>query len=207
MTRQHIRGVVGAALVVALAAAVALAGLPVAAIPATGDLPTDADDADDTDDVLAPTPDRLALVDRLVDEYNDRLDEAPDALREQYADDPMRADGAVATLDAARSQLADERVELRVTTDEGDWVVVAQTDESARIIDYEFGPDALDEPADLRLSTDEATLERVWTAEDPQAAAIEAYESGEIRIEGDGVDGLEAAALEASLRLGIDVAN
>ncbi|WP_254538868.1 hypothetical protein [Halomarina litorea] len=209
MTRHELLGSVGAMLVVLLAATIALAGVLTATAPlradaVAGGAPSTGDSVvgpDQTAELVESHPDRLARVDRLVDDYNDHLDGASERIRDRFADDPATAAAVGAAFDLVRGRLADQRIEVRVATGDGDAVFVATTDEEARVTGYELGEG--DGSAGLRIRTDEATIRDIRNAADGPAAVVEAYRSGAIRIEG---DGFEAVALDRTVRFALDTA-
>lgn len=95
--------------------------------------------------------------------YNENIDALPDVLQ---------------------NRAADERVELNVQTSEGETVTyTATTDEDARVTEIREGSH---DPT-IRVTTDEETIREVANAEDTGAAASEAYESGDIQVEGVGL--------------------
>jgi hypothetical protein len=82
------------------------------------------------------------------------------------------------------NRAANERVELNIETSEGGTeTYTAITDGDARITEFREGSH---DPT-LRVSTDEATIREIANADNTGAAAAEAYESGDIRIEGVGM--------------------
>lgn len=98
----------------------------------------------------------------LASAYNENIDSVPDVIQ---------------------NRAADERVELNVHTSEGETVTyTAVTDDDARITEIREGSH---DPT-IRVTTDEATIREVANAEDTATAASEAYESGDIRVEGVG---------------------
>lgn len=86
--------------------------------------------------------------------------------------------------DVLQNRAADERIELNVQTSEGETMTyTAVTDEDARVTEISEGSN---DPT-IRVTTDEATIREIANAEDTGAAASEAYESGDIQVEGVGV--------------------
>lgn len=86
--------------------------------------------------------------------------------------------------DVIKNRATNERVELNIETSEGETVTyTAITDDEARVTELQEGSH---DPT-LRVSTDETTIREVANADDTGAAASEAYESGDIQIEGVGV--------------------
>lgn len=117
----------------------------------------------------------------VADRYNDVAEHAPSLIDERFADAPIQRAVALATYERASDALADQVVELRVTTDDGETVVyTVTTDEDARIVSYDDG--ATDDET-LRVATDEATLRAVAAADDPATAALDAVERGDISVE------------------------
>lgn len=116
----------------------------------------------------------------LVEVYNANLDEAPGFVK---------------------GQLAGETVEIAIDTgDNGTQYYHATLAESARITDYGEGPA---EDPDVRVTTDAETLEAIQSAETPSDRAVEAYESGEISIQGVGtVNSIEITAVEVGVAVG-----
>lgn len=95
--------------------------------------------------------------------YNENIDEVPDVIK---------------------NRAADERVELNVQTSDGETVTyTAVTDEDARITEIREGSH---DPT-IRVTTDEATIREIANAEDTGATASEAYDSGDVQIEGVGL--------------------
>jgi hypothetical protein len=123
----------------------------------------------------------------VAERYNDVVERAPALIDERFADDPLQRAVALAAYERANDALADQVVELRVTTDDGETVVyTVTTDEDARIVSYDDG--ATDDET-LRATTDEATLRAVAAADDPAIAALDAVERGDISVEATGEDG------------------
>lgn len=115
----------------------------------------------------------------LKETYNENLDEVPDFVEEE---------------------LADERVEAVVTTDDGTYRYHAETGEDARVETLERG--GADDPT-VRVRTDAETLREIRDADDPAAAAVDAYDRGEITIEGVGVaDTVRVEAVKAAVAVG-----
>lgn len=83
-----------------------------------------------------------------------------------------------------RDRVAGEQVEL-VVRDAGDVSYYHGTvDEDGRITDHAAGQAT--DPT-VRVTTDEATLERIRNAENPTATAAAAYERGDVTVDGVGV--------------------
>jgi hypothetical protein len=108
-----------------------------------------------------------------VELYNENVDEVPDFIRDRFAD---------------------ERVVVRVErTGEADVVYTAETDEDARVVAFEEG----EHDPTLRVVTDEKTIREVADAENPRVAAMNAYESDDVSVEGVGfTDSLRVALAE-----------
>lgn len=95
--------------------------------------------------------------------YNENVDQLPDVIQ---------------------NRAAGERVELNVQTSEGETMTyTAVTDEDARVTEIREGSH---DPT-IRVTTDEATIREIANAENTGAATSEAYESGDIQIEGVGL--------------------
>jgi putative NIF3 family GTP cyclohydrolase 1 type 2 len=95
--------------------------------------------------------------------YNENVDDLPDVIK---------------------NRATNERVELTIETSDGETVTyTAITDDEARVTELREGSH---DPT-LRVSTDEETIREVANADNTGAAASEAYESGDIQIEGVGV--------------------
>ncbi|MEF8806486.1 hypothetical protein [Natronomonas sp.] len=95
--------------------------------------------------------------------YNENVDDLPDVIK---------------------NRATNERVELTIETSDGETVTyTAITDDEARVTELREGSH---DPT-LRVSTDEETIREVANADNTSAAASEAYESGDIQIEGVGV--------------------
>lgn len=103
-------------------------------------------------------------LDALAQTYNDNLDAVPDVFA---------------------SQLANERVDVRVAAADGEHRYYAETGADARVARIERG--AGPEPPTVRVRTDEATLDAIRTSETPAATAVAAYDDGRIEITGVGV--------------------
>lgn len=113
------------------------------------------------------------------DQGEEKLVEDLDALAQTYNDNL----GAVPDVFADR--LANERVDIRVDTGDGERQYFAVTGADARIATIERG-DGEQKPT-VRVRTDEATLDAIRTSETPAATAVAAYEDGDIQITGVGV--------------------
>jgi hypothetical protein len=105
-------------------------------------------------------------VERVVELYNENVDRAP----------------AI-----AQGEFAGETIEVRygegdriAGPDDGN-VVTFVTDEDGVVTDY--GREEFDNPT-LRVRTSEATYREIITDDDPRAAFDEAYENGDIRVNG-----------------------
>lgn len=99
----------------------------------------------------------------VVEFYNQNVDEAPDVVRDRFAD---------------------ERVTLTVERDgQTNEVYTAVTDDDARIVSFEEGSH---DPT-MRVTTDEETVRNIAQSEDSAGAAVDAYQSDRIAVEGVGV--------------------
>lgn len=99
----------------------------------------------------------------VVEVYNQNVDQAPDVIRDRFAD---------------------ERVVLTVErAGEEDEVYTAVTDEDARIVSLEEGAD---DPT-MRVTTDEETMRDIAESEDTVGTAVDAYRSDRVEVEGVGV--------------------
>ena len=99
----------------------------------------------------------------VVEFYNQNVDQLPDVVRDQFAD---------------------ERVTLTVERDgQSDEVYTAVTDEDGRVVSFEEGTH---DPT-MRVMTDEATIRDVARSENPRSAAMDAYRSERVDVEGVGV--------------------
>ncbi|MFC5970969.1 hypothetical protein ACFPYI_06445 [Halomarina salina] len=128
-----------------------------------------------------------ASPEEVVDAYNELVDRAPAVIDERFADDPDLREVAHLAYELATDRLADQVVELRVTTDDGEvqtYTVV--TDEAAHVVDYDVGPT---DDETIRVASDEATLGTIATAEDPVSAVVDAHERGDLSVEHVGPDG------------------
>lgn len=113
-----------------------------------------------------------ADAEQVVEYYNAHVDEAPDVVRDRFAD---------------------ERVALVVEHSDGpDAEYTAVTDEDARVVSLEEG---VHDPT-VRVTTDEATLRDIADSEDRVDAALDAYHSDRIEVEGVGVT--NTVAVEAT---------
>lgn len=102
-------------------------------------------------------------IEDVVDAYNANVAEAPDVLTDR---------------------VADERVALTVErADEADIEYTVVTDETAEVVSIAEGHD---DPT-LRMTTNEATVDEIANAETPGEAAVDAYESDDIELEGVGL--------------------
>ncbi|WP_336136083.1 hypothetical protein [Natronomonas amylolytica] len=116
----------------------------------------------------------------------------PAAAAVQERDDSHSAENVAATYnenvgdlpDVIKNRATNERVELTIETADGEAVTyTAITDDEARVTELREGSH---DPT-LRVSTDEATIREISNADNTGAAAAEAYDSGDIRIEGVGM--------------------
>ena len=113
---------------------------------------------------------------KLVDTYNQNVDEVPGVLR---------------------GQLANERIDLRLDTSDGVTQYVVVTREGGQIDSFERG--TAENPT-IRVETSESTLCGIATADDPTAAASEAYDDGDISIKGVGtVNSVKIEAAKAGI--------
>ncbi|MFC7097352.1 hypothetical protein [Halobaculum marinum] len=111
--------------------------------------------------------------------------------QEECSIDNAELDVAVAAYNAnldqvpgpVRGQLADERVDVRIDTPDGERRFGAVTDNSGRVSD--FSETGVDDPT-LRVETSESTICGIVQSDDPAGAALDAYRNDEIRIEGVG---------------------
>lgn len=118
-------------------------------------------------------------LDALAATYNENLDAVPDVFV---------------------GQLANERVNIRVDTDDGEQWYYAETGDDARVEDLERGQG---DDATVRVTTDAATLDAIRSADDPAAAALDAYDSGDVRISGVGVvDSVKVEVVKAAVSVG-----
>lgn len=99
----------------------------------------------------------------VVEAYNEHVDEAPDVVRDRFAD---------------------ERVALVVERGgEPDVEYTAVTDGDARVVSLEDGSD---DPT-VRVTTDEATVDEIAGADDEVDAALDAYHEDRVEVEGVGI--------------------
>lgn len=99
----------------------------------------------------------------VVEMYNQNVDQAPDVIRDRFAD---------------------ERVVLTVErAGEEDDVYTAVTDDDARIESLEEGAH---DPT-MRVTTDEETMRDIAQSEDTTGTAVDAYRSERVDVEGVGV--------------------
>lgn len=169
-----------------------------AAIPSV-DSPLDHESASDD----ATTAREGAVIDdpeRVVTGDNEHIDQLPAVLRDRIDDDrkqqlPVEASASL------RNNLADEVIEFRVQTEDGDVeTYTAWTDGEAYIVDYRTGESEA-EPG-VTVSTDEATIDAVAAADDRPKAVDDAVEAGDIDVQGTSVDGF---MLDRSLELYADL--
>lgn len=133
---------------------------------------------------------------------------APVAAQTHERADDTAPGGLVTTYNAntdqlpwfVRDQVAGERVELVVHGPDGTSYYHGTVAEDGRITEYAAGQ--ADGPT-VRVTTDETTLERIRTAENPAATAVAAYERGDIVVEGVGtVDAIQVTAVETAVDAG-----
>lgn len=118
-------------------------------------------------------------LDALAATYNENLDAVPDVFV---------------------GQLANERVSVRVDTDNGAQWYYADTGDDARVQDLDRGQG--DDPT-VRVTTDAETLDAIQSSDDPAATALDAYDSGDIRISGVGmVDTVKVEVVKAAISVG-----
>lgn len=99
----------------------------------------------------------------VVEFYNQNVDQVPDVVRDRFAD---------------------ERVSLTVERDgQSDEVYTAVTDDEGQVVSFEEGTH---DPT-MRVTTDEATVRDVARSENPQSAAMDAYRSERVDVEGVGI--------------------
>lgn len=135
----------------ALLLTVGLTAAPAAAAGGSADADVDTDVNADVD------------AEEVVEAYNEHVDEAPDVVRDRFAD---------------------ERVALIVErSGEPDVEYTAVTDEDARVVSLEEGAD---DPT-VRVTTDEATVDEIASSEDEVDAALDAYHSDRVEVEGVGI--------------------
>ena len=104
-----------------------------------------------------------ADAEEVVEFYNQNVDEVPDVVRDRFAD---------------------ERVTLTVERDgQADEVYTAVTDDDARVVSLEEGSS---DPT-MRVTTDEETIRDIAESNDSASAAIDAYRSDRVDVEGVGV--------------------
>lgn len=94
--------------------------------------------------------------------YNDNIGDAPDVIADRFAD---------------------ERIAMTVEGSDGAVTYTAVTDANAEVVEFEEGAN---DPT-IRVTTDEATIRDIAEAEDTGAAAVDAYESDDVTVEGVGV--------------------
>lgn len=135
--------------------------------------------------------------DEAVATYNGLLDDAPDIIRQRSVDHPENRHRLLQLYEIGTEQLANEVIELHVTTNDGDSILcTVQTGNDAQIVAYEEGT-SVDQPT-MRIITDETTLQEIADADDLAATALGAYERGDIVIEGtDATTMFQVALLEA----------
>lgn len=98
----------------------------------------------------------------VVQAYNDNIGDAPDVIADRFAD---------------------ERIAMTVEGSDGAVTYTAVTDANAEVVEFEEGAN---DPT-IRVTTDEATIRDIAEAEDTGAAAVDAYESDDVTVEGVGV--------------------
>ena len=104
-----------------------------------------------------------ADAEEVVEVYNQNVDEAPDVIRDRFADERV-----VLTVERAGQE---------------DEVYTAVTDEDARIVSLEEGAH---DPT-MRVTTDEQTIRDIAESEDTVGTAVDAYRSDRVDVEGVGV--------------------
>jgi hypothetical protein len=72
---------------------------------------------------------------------------------------------------------------MTVEGSDGAVTYTAVTDANAKVVEFEAGAN---DPT-IRVTTDEATIRDIAEAEDTGAAAVDAYESDDVTVEGVGV--------------------
>lgn len=133
----------------------------------------------------------------VAERYNEVAERVPTFIDERFADDPIQRAVALGVYELAKDRLADQVVELRVTTDDGDTVVyTVTTDDAARIVSYD---DEATDDETMRVVTDETTLRELATADDPVTAAVDAYERGDITV--DAAGGVDATLVRGLTEL------
>lgn len=164
---------------------------------------TDGDDAETSDADEEGEEEKDVTPDEVVAAYNDLLDRVPELIREEFADRPAERERALAAYELGRDFLADQRIEIHVSMDEGEDVThTVVTDGDARIVAHEAGTS--DEEPTMRVSTDEETLRKIASADDPTAAALEAFERGDIDVEGVGIENaIRVGARERGIAAGV----
>lgn len=126
---------------------------------------------------------------------DDRLVEDLDALAETYNENLDSVPGVF------QGQLSNERVDIRVTTDDGEQRYYAETGANARVTEIERGEG--DRSPTVRVHTDEETLDAIRSSETPAETAVAAYDDGDIRITGAGpVDTVRVEAVKAAVGVG-----
>jgi uncharacterized protein with LGFP repeats len=98
----------------------------------------------------------------VVQAYNDNIGDAPDVIANRFAD---------------------ERITMTVEGSDGEATYTAVTDGNAEVVSFEEGEN---DPT-IRVTTDEETISEIAESEDTGAAAVEAYESEDVTVEGVGV--------------------
>jgi len=99
----------------------------------------------------------------LVDAYNANLDQAPGMVK---------------------GQLSGQRIDVHVQTASGERRFAVVTDSNARITQFDQGP--VSDPS-LAVTVDEQSVCDVLAAEDPATAFVQAYDRGDIDVQGVGV--------------------
>lgn len=112
--------------------------------------------------------------------YNQNVDQLPDLIRNRFADERV-----VMTVERAGQE---------------DVVYTAVTDDDAQIVSIEEG----EHDPTLEVTTDEATLREVTNSSQPMNAAIDAYESEDVQVEGVGI--ANTVTVEAT-KLGYSIAS
>ncbi|MFC7069924.1 hypothetical protein [Halobaculum lipolyticum] len=136
---------------------------------------------------------------------------APVAAQSQTDSCTVDVDGMQTVVDAyndnrgelpgpVRSQLAGERVNVVVTSPDGDVEYSAVTDSTAAVTQFSEG--LVDDPT-IRVETDESTVCEALDSQNPVAAAVDAYRNGDITVDGVGpVKSVTFGAVKALFDLG-----
>lgn len=133
---------------------------------------------------------------RVARAYNEHVDRVP-AVLEERTDSDRKQRLALEAYASLRANLADEVIEFRIRTADGDVeTYTVWTDEDAYIVRYRTGGSDV-EPG-VTVVTDETTIERIAASNDRPAAVVDAVEADDINVRGAGLDGF---MLERSLKL------